>query len=199
MSAHNGWLRANALFSLAVVALSVIAACASFTDRFTQCQPRSSIPTLSEPKISIVSHDKIVRRKDGSDELHVTLDIDYDLSHCATWNTRAVHAQVTIGYETERRLSNEATVWDRTATTKQDMRVSGRFPGKYGVRTVDEGISGRAVELKLRWAVLPRSGKMWRGVQSVWNSTIPAMEEENPDLEPGQRRMIKQTRTPGMP
>ena len=111
---HTVPLRLNALLSVTIVALACLAAAGTFTDLFVVCRPHHDV--------SIVRVEEFQRVDDRFDDAKLALDLSYDLSSCASWNARAVHAQVTVGYETERRRWNEVTVWDKTATERKEMR-----------------------------------------------------------------------------
>lgn len=183
---HTALLRANALFGVTLAWLSWLAIAGSLTDLLVVCQPHHDV--------SIARVEEFQRVEDRFDDAKLALDLSYDLSPCASWNARAVHAQVTIGYETERRGWNEVTVWDKTATERKEMRRAGAVTGKYRLRSAEERLTGRAVEVRLRWGVTPRAGMMWRSVVSVWNGTMP--EEYLPAAE---RPAAGGGRVPGMP
>ena len=183
---HTVPLRLNALLSVTIVALACLAAAGTFTDLFVVCRPHHDV--------SIVRVEEFQRVDDRFDDAKLALDLSYDLSSCASWNARAVHAQVTIGYETERRRWNEVTGWDKTATERKEMRRAGAVAGKYRLRSAEERLTGRAVEVRLRWGVTPRAGVMWRGVVSLWNGTMPGEY-----LAAAERPAAGGGRVPGMP
>lgn len=183
---HTAPLRLNAFLSVVVVGLAALAFAGSLTDLFVTCRPHHDV--------SLVRVEEFQRLEDRFDDAKLVLDLSYDLSSCATWNARAVHAQVTIGYETEQRAWNEVTVWDKTATERKEMRRAGAVAGKYRLRSAEERLTGRAVEMRLRWAVTPRAGMMRWGVVSVWNGTMPGEY-----LPPAERPAAGGGRVPGMP
>merc|ERR1712216_1031083 len=88
------------------------------TPRGTASTPRSRSPTPSMPFMSrspivrVVDYERFARVADSRDEAVVRLEVDYDLSSCASWNTKMVFAHVTVSWETETRGVNEATIWD---------------------------------------------------------------------------------------
>jgi signal peptidase complex subunit 3 len=133
------------------------------------------------------------------------LEVDYDLSSCASWNTKMVFAHVTVSWETETRGVNEATIWDdavkfdrwESAESKaKKLRKQGVIRAKYKLRSVDERLSGRGMEVKLRWAVTPRAGRIWRGETSTSNATFPV---EYLNVGGDGQRARAAPRTPGMP
>lgn len=172
---HTALYRLGGVLTLAVPILLALIAAVAVTDGLTaRCAPTSTSPTLSDPHVSIAHFDRL-RRVGDHDEALVALDVDFDLSSCATWNAKTVFAHVTLTYETATRARNEVTVWDATfpARRGEPARAHGRMMGKHRVRTVDDSILGAPLEVKLRWAVTPHAGMIRRGETSTWNGTAP--------------------------
>ena len=203
---HSPWHRLNATLTLAVAIFAVLVACASVTDVFHACAPTSSMPFMSRsPIVRVVDYERFARVADSRDEAVVRLEVDYDLSSCASWNTKMVFAHVTVSWETETRGVNEATIWDdavkfdrwESAESKaKRLRKQGVIRAKYKLRSVDERLSGRGMEVKLRWAVTPRAGRIWRGETSTSNATFPV---EYLNVGGDGQRARAAPRTPGMP
>ena len=172
---HTALYRLGGVLTLAVPVLVALIVAIALTDSLTAvCAPTSTSPTLHDPHVSIARFDRL-RRVGDHDEALVALDVDFDLSSCATWNAKTVFAHVTLTYETAKRTRNEVTVWDATFAARrgEPVRAHGRMMGKHRVRTVDDSILGAPLEVKLRWAVTPHAGMIRRGATSTWNGTAP--------------------------
>ena len=156
---HTALYRFNALGTYVIVLLAALVAAASFTDVTHRC-------SLQNASASIVGIERFIRAPAGfGDEAVFALDLDVDLASCFSWNTKLVFASVTVGYETEERDHNEATVWDRVARDASEAggaKTKGRVMAKYKLRSVDEDLRGKEMTVRVRWAVTPRAGRLWR-------------------------------------
>ena len=168
---HTALYRLNALGTYVIVLLAALVAAASFTDVTHRC-------SLQNASASIVGIERFIRAPAGfGDEAVFALDLDVDLASCFSWNTKLVFASVTVGYETEERDHNEATVWDRVARDASEAggaKTKGRVMAKYKLRSVDEDLRGKEMTVRVRWAVTPRAGRLWRGGTTTSRFTMPA-------------------------
>ena len=87
---HTALYRLGGVLTLAVPVLVALIVAIALTDGLTAvCAPTSTSPTLHDPHVSIARFDRL-RRVGDHDEALVALDVDFDLSSCATWNAKTV-------------------------------------------------------------------------------------------------------------
>ena len=205
---HTALYRLNALGTYVIVVLAALVAAASFTDVAHQCDLR----TPKKPIASVVGIERFIRAPSGAgDEAVFAFDLDVDLASCFSWNTKLVFASVTVGYETEERDHNEATVWDRVARGASEAdgaKTKGRVMAKYKLRSVDEDLRGKEMTVKVRWAVTPRAGRLWRGETTTSRFTMPTeyVTPRTPAPKPKEQQQSasaagggESARVPGMP
>ncbi|KAJ6853677.1 signal peptidase complex subunit 3A-like [Iris pallida] len=161
---HSATYRLNALFTFAVLPLAVMLLAASFLDAF------------HSP--SVQAHAQIVKinrftKRNGNDEVRLSLNISADLQSLFTWNTKQVFVFLTAEYETSKNSLNQISLWDHIIPNKEQAKFQRQVPNKYPLVDQGKNLRGKEVELVLHWHVMPNTGKMIRDKMSLSSFNLP--------------------------
>lgn len=92
----------------------------------------------------------------------INFDLETDLSNLFNWNTKQIFVYLTAEYDNDKNTtSNEITFWDKIITNAEDSVLNlTNVKSKYNVWDVNENLSGKEMNFKLKWNIQPWVGPL---------------------------------------
>ncbi|EQC39591.1 hypothetical protein SDRG_03025 [Saprolegnia diclina VS20] len=153
---HTIWTRANALFTLAMTAMSIMCALTTLTTYLHE--PSPVINTLSLNTVH-----SLKKYRDRTEKAVLSFDLDADLRSVFNWNTKQLFVYIVAEYASASNAKNEVVIWDAIVPTKDDAMLRRTDEGvKYFLADQHDELRGADVTLKLKWDVMPVCGRLFQ-------------------------------------
>jgi signal peptidase complex subunit 3 len=99
-----------------------------------------------------------------------------DLRSVFSWNTKQVHAFVTVNFASPRNPVNSMVMWSATVERREHgLLVVPHLRAGYPYSITDQGheLLGREFEVTVAWNVMPRVGRLYTGRRSFSGFRLP--------------------------
>ncbi|PHJ25055.1 signal peptidase [Cystoisospora suis] len=110
-----------------------------------------------------------------SEQAHLALDIEADLTSCFNWNTKQLFVYVVVRYETPKNKRNEVIIWDSIISDPEDAFIElESVTSKYPLRDHGKGLRNRNVTVSLEYVYHPIVGLMQSHPVASSTYTLPS-------------------------